>query len=235
MTAAGDPRAEQVPDWLGRLRAGLTSGTDDPVWARRVDIPPGRATREAGVLILFDEDHDGPSLLFIERAATMRSHPGQIAFPGGGAEEGDDDITATALREANEEVGLQPETVDVVGELPSITVPVSGFRVTGIVGWWRERTEIGVRDPAEVAAVRQIPIAELTDPENRYAMLHPRGPGGPGFLIDDLMIWGMTGYLVDNVLTRGGWQRPWDKKRTMQVPARFLGSYPDGSPGPERS
>jgi 8-oxo-dGTP pyrophosphatase MutT (NUDIX family) len=235
VTAERDTHAATVPGWLGRLRASLTSTEDDPVWARRQDIPAGRTTREAGVLILFDQDEQGPSLLFIERAATLRSHPGQIAFPGGGADPQDADIAATALREANEEVGLDPAGVEVLGELPTITVPVSGFRVTPTVGWWRERSEIGVRDPAEVAAVRQIPIADLADPDHRYAMLHPRGPGGPGFLIDDLMIWGMTGYLVDNVLTRGGWQRPWEENRTMQVPARFLGSYPDGSAGPGRS
>lgn len=232
MSAAPEPR---VPSWLDRLRASLDSSVDDPEWASRTNTVPGAGEREAGVLILFSEQAAGRELLFIERSATMRSHPGQIAFPGGGAEPEDDDVVDTALREAEEEVGLAPDGVTVFGQLPTVTVPVSGFRVTPVLGWWSEPTEIGVRDPAEVAAVHQIPLTQLTDPATRYAMLHPRGRGGPGFQIGELMIWGMTGYLVDNVLTRGGWRRPWDENRTRQVPARFLGSYPDGSAGPGRT
>lgn len=221
-----------LPDWLEQLRSSLRSTGEDPVWAGRLGIPTGTPARAASVLILFDEDQHGPSLLFIERAATLRSHPGQVAFPGGGADPGDIDSVATALREAKEEIGLEPSGVDILGELPTITVPVSGFRVTPVLGWWRTHSEIGVRDPAEVAAVRQIPIADLADPDNRYAVQHPRGPGGPGFQIDDLLIWGMTAYLVDNVLSRTGWHRPWNRRRSVPVPSRFLGSYPDGSPGP---
>jgi 8-oxo-dGTP pyrophosphatase MutT (NUDIX family) len=232
MTADDD--LDQLPSWLDPLRDSLDSTDHDPVWASRVKADPAAITRTAGVLILFSEKSGEPDLLFIERAHTMRSHPGQIAFPGGGAEAGDVDLVATALREAEEEVGLQPSGVKIIGELPTITIPVSGFRVTPVLGWWAQPSAVGVRDAAEVAAVWEVPISQLADPANRYAMLHPRGNGGPGFLIGELMIWGMTGYLVDNVLTRGGWRLPWDDQRKMQVPPRFLGAYPDGSAGPRR-
>jgi hypothetical protein len=77
-----------------------------------------------------------------------------------------------------------------------------------------------------VASVRRISLATLTDPDNRYVMLHPSGRVGPGFLIGDLLIWGVTAHILNGVLTRGGWQRPWNRNRTMEVPERYLGRQP---------
>lgn len=232
MTAESDhdPRAE-LPGWLDTLVGSLSVPATEPAWMRQARASMPEPSRDAGVLILFGEGEHGPDLLFTERAGTLRSHPGQVSFPGGGADPEDHDSVDTALREAEEEVGLDPSSVSVVGRLPTIDVPISGFRVTPVLGWWRTPGPIGVVDPAEVAAVDRVPVDHLADPANRYAMLHPRGPGGPGFLVGELLIWGVTGYLLDTVLTRGGWHRSWQQNRTMQVPDRFLGTDPADPPG----
>lgn len=206
----------QLPEWLDPLRSSLT----DPGTPYEFT---DQERRPAAVLILFGESPEGPDLLFIERSAALRSHPGQVAFPGGGFEPDDHDLAATALREAQEETGLDPAGVQMFGELATIEVPVSGYRVTPELAWWRRPSPVTAADPGEVASVHRIPIATLTDPAHRYAMTHPGGRIGPGFLIDELLIWGLTAHMLNGVLSRGGWQRPWDRSRTMAVPQRYLG------------
>jgi 8-oxo-dGTP pyrophosphatase MutT (NUDIX family) len=207
---------EVLPAWLDRLRSSLSETERDLV----ADTSDGRP---AGVLVLFGEAQDGPDLLFIQRASSLRSHPGQMAFPGGGIEPDDVDLVGAALREAEEETGLDPAGVEVFGELAPIGVRVSGFHVTPVLAWWRAPSPVSAMDPAEVASVHRISIARLTDPQNRYVMVHPSGYHGPGFLIDELLIWGFTGHVLNGILTRGGWQRSWDRNRTMAVPSRYLG------------
>lgn len=213
----------ELPSWLLPLQASLSG----PERTLSVEQPAGRP---AGVLVLFGEDRHGPDLLFIERASSLRSHPGQVAFPGGGLDDRDTDLVAAALREAEEETGLDPAGVEVFGELAPLGLEVSGFQVTPVLGWWRESTPVAVVDPGEVAAVQRIPIADLTAAENRYTMVHPSGRSGPGFLIGDLLIWGFTAHVLNGILTRGGWERPWDRHRTMAVPSRYLGRQPVAGP-----
>ncbi|WP_230207741.1 CoA pyrophosphatase [Microlunatus sp. Gsoil 973] len=164
----------ELPTWLRPLQHSLSE-------AERTFAAEPAAGRPAGVLVLFGEDRRGPDLLFIERAASLRSHPGQVAFPGGGLEDGDADLVAAALREAAEETGLDPSGVEVFGEMSPLDLEVSGFQVTPVLGWWRQTTPVAVVDPGEVAAVRRVPIADLTTPGNRYTMVHPSGRRGPGF------------------------------------------------------
>ncbi len=213
----------RLPSWLHRLQNAVTP-VDRPGAVTAAAGARGSG-RPASVLVLFGEDAEGPDLLFIERAASLRSHPGQVAFPGGGVEAGDRDLVHTALRETAEETGVEPAGVRVFGLLQTVEVAVSGFRVTPVLGWWHRPGPVDVVDPGEVAAVRRITVSALTDPDNRYQMLHPSGRVGPGFLIDDLLIWGVTGHLLDGVLSLGGWQRPWNRNRTMEVPPRYLGRH----------
>lgn len=98
--------------------------------------PHGRA--RAAVLILLSETHD-PDLVFTERATGLRKHAGQISFPGGSYEPGDADAPATALRETQEEVGLPPDKVKLLGRLPVTRLPVSSFDVAPVVGTWSGR------------------------------------------------------------------------------------------------
>ena len=186
--------------------------------------PADGPRRRAAVLVLFGQDDvtGGPDLLLIERAATMRSHAGQPAFPGGAVDPGDDGPVAAALREAQEEVGLEPATVHVLGTLPDLWLPPSGFVVTPVVGWWREPHPVRVVDAAEVAAVARVPLSRLTDPEHRVRVRHPSGWVGPAFDTGGMLVWGFTAGVLDALLRLGGWERPWDRGRTRALDPAVL-------------
>ena len=117
-----------LPTWLQPL-ADILSSVEPEQLAPRFPHPPGGA-RPAAVLMLFAEGTQGPELLRTERASTLRSHAGQISFPGGRSDDTDTDATHTALREAAEEVGLPPAEVDVFGTLPPLWLPPSNHAVT---------------------------------------------------------------------------------------------------------
>lgn len=185
-------------------------------------LPPDEGGRDSAVLILFGEGPEGPDLLLIERAHTMRSHAGQPAFPGGAQDPEDDGPVAAALREAHEEVGLRPDSVDVLGVLPALFLPPSGFVVHPVVGWWRDPHEVDVVDAAEVAAVARVPLAELTDPDNRFRITHTSGLIGPAFEVRGLVVWGFTAGLIAGLLTLAGWERPWDADRLRELDPETL-------------
>jgi 8-oxo-dGTP pyrophosphatase MutT (NUDIX family) len=227
--------ADARPDWLPPLAAALA----DPVRATSVvALRPGVGARPAAVLILIGsgrvtkgDDPLGPprspTILFVERPTTMRTHAGQIAFPGGAADPGDADLAATALREATEETGVDAFGIEIIGQLPPAHVDVSGFDVTGVVGWWARPSPVGAVDAREVASVLVVPVARLVDPVNRARVHHPSGYTGPAFSIDGHLIWGLTAHLLDGVLDLAGWQQPWDLDRLIDIPARYLTGRPD--------
>ena len=189
----------------------------------RFPAPPD-SDRRSAVLVLFGEQEGEPDVLLIERAHDMRSHAGQPAFPGGRVDPSDVDEVAAALREAAEETGLDPSGVEVLAVLPDLFIPPSGFSVTPVLGWWRAASPVSVMDPAEVASVHRVPIAELTDPQRRCRVRHPSGFVGPAFEVRGLLVWGFTGGLLDRLIHLGGWERPWDQSRIVPLP-----SAPDDS------
>ena len=196
------------------------------------------------MLVLFSEGAPGgagPDVLLIERAHTLRSHAGQPAFPGGALDLADGDPAGSgpvnaALREATEEVGLHRSTVCVLGVLPALWLPPSGFLVHPVVAWWREPHEVSAADPAEVAAVARVPLSELADPAHRLRARHPGGWVGPAFEVQNLLVWGFTAGLLDRLLALGGWEQPWDAGRVRTLDAQtvalsFRGStFPAGRP-----
>lgn len=180
---------------------------------------PDEPTREAAVLVLFSEATSAGEVIIIERASHLKAHPGQPAFPGGRVEEGDSSLAQTALREAKEEIGLDPKTIDVIGELPQLWIPPSNFKVTPVIGWWREPHPITQIDANEVARVHQIPIADLVNPANRTKVRNSRGWIGSGFFVADMLVWGFTGGLLSQLLDIAGWAEPWDESRIVDLPA----------------
>jgi 8-oxo-dGTP pyrophosphatase MutT (NUDIX family) len=207
----------------------LAAASDDPRAHRlsRFAVPPaGTATRQSAVLMAFSDGPDGPAVLLIQRAATLRSHAGQVAFPGGSIDATDASTVSAALREAEEEVGLDPASVAVAAEFPPLYIPVSRFVVTPVLAWWRDPHPVGPADPAEVARVELVPIAELSDPANRFNVPHPSGFVGPGFAARGLFVWGFTAILLAGVLELGGWARPWDPSVTRPLPAEVGGVEP---------
>jgi len=204
----------ELPEWLRPLaiRAPGLTGAD---LSRH--LPPQEGGRESAVLILLGEGAAGPDILIIEKAAELRSHAGQPAFPGGAVEAGDTDVVATALREAKEETGLDPDGVEVVAVLPQLWVPPSGFVVTPVLAWWREPSRVYPADPGEVASVHRVPVSELVDPANRVVVRHPSGFVGPAFRVRGLVVWGFTGGLLDRLLDLAGWSLPWGPGPTIEL------------------
>ena len=207
------------PGWLDGLRAGLA----DPARSGEVvALRPGVGGRRAAVLVLLGAGPGGPQVLLVERAATLRTHAGQIAFPGGAADPGDSDLADTALREAWEETGVDRAGVVVLGALPAAHVAVSGFDVTAVVAWWREPGPVRPVDLAEVASVHLVAVADLVEPTHRARVRHPSGYTGPAFTVAGHLVWGLTAHLLDGVLDLAGWSVPWDRSRHVPIPERYL-------------
>jgi 8-oxo-dGTP pyrophosphatase MutT (NUDIX family) len=184
--------AERLAEGAGPAKVGsdyhLNPGTG----------PSGGSLRPASVLVPLIDRDDGLSLLLTRRTDHLAQHAGQIAFPGGRRESGDADEIATALRETDEELGLPPERIRVLGRLgPYVTR--TGYEVTPVVGLIEPPFEL-VPDPAEVAEVFEVPLAFVVDPANHQQ--HYRIAGGIRrnyFAMPwrDRYIWGATaGMLV---------------------------------------
>jgi 8-oxo-dGTP pyrophosphatase MutT (NUDIX family) len=219
--AVDGAQGEEVPRWLNSLTAAL--GQRDRL-ANVAALRPalGDRARQAAVLILIGDSANGPEIMFVERAATLRTHAGQIAFPGGAHDPDDVDLADTALREAAEETGLDRTGVHVLGALPPVHVAVSGFDVTGVVAWWQRRSPVSAADVQEVASVWMVAVGDLVDPLHRAQVRHPSGYTGPAFEVAGHLIWGLTAHLLNGVLDLAGWQQPWDRTRIVEIPTRYL-------------
>ena len=138
----------------------LPADADFPLYAH----PPERKPVPAAVLVPVVNHPGGPTLLFTQRTAHFHDHAGQISFPGGRVDDGDVDRVATALREAEEETGIDRERVQIIGRLPDFDIQ-TGFRVTPVVGWVEPPFELNP-DPFEVAEIFEVPLEFFLDPEN---------------------------------------------------------------------
>lgn len=239
----------EIPPWLRAVtddpaavnESVLRRGGDRARWAAAF-----RAQRAAAVLVLFGgdfaaaADHPGglpadADVLLTERSATMRTHSGQIAFPGGSRDPGDDYPVGTALREAREETGLHPGGVRVLANLPSFPVP-SGFEVTPVIGHEAVPSEVGVVN-AETARVVRVNLRALLAPENRFqvsrSIMGATAYKGPAFLYDGMLVWGFTGGLLAAISESAGWDLPWNhddvrplEKMIEQTGGRQVSGFP---------
>lgn len=231
MTAMNEERtgetlsADGRPDWwppLLKAAADAKGPTAERVIADHL-LPYARENaRSAAVLVLLKahaaEGEPGPSVLLQQRAATLRHHPGEVAFPGGAADPGDADAAATALREAAEELAVDPGSVAVGATLPPLWIPVSGFAVTPVLAYWTRPHTVAPQAASEVAAAHQVPLPLLADPDSRGTVRYPSGRSGPAFQVAGVpVIWGFTAGVLSWLLDLGGWTRPWDTGRTMQL------------------
>lgn len=213
-----------------RAQAG-TAPAPDPLWAAlTVDA---RTARRAAVLMLFGALDDVPAasgkplapadldVLLLERAHTLGSHPGQVAFPGGSIDPEESPVQA-ALREAEEETGLNADGVEVLGTLQELGLAYSNFLVTPVLGWWQSPSPIRVVDYAESAQVFRIPVRDLLDPDNRVmATVHRSGRSfdSPAFTVNGVVVWGFTGIVLNGLFEQLGWAVPWDRSRIHRMGA----------------
>jgi 8-oxo-dGTP pyrophosphatase MutT (NUDIX family) len=164
--------------------------------------------RQAAVLAPVLDRPDGDHLLFIRRADHLGQHAGQMGFPGGGREPSDADLTATALREADEEVGIRPEEAEMIGRLDDVPGPY-GHVVRPFVARVPDREY--VPDGREVVEVVVLSAADLADP-GVYSVEERRNPQGetvglPFFRVGEDVVWGLTGFVLARLLSVVS---PWD-------------------------
>jgi 8-oxo-dGTP pyrophosphatase MutT (NUDIX family) len=201
------PEGRLAPQWMrDRFAAGEPFEPEHPGDGRPFE---GRSPAAAAVLVPLVQRPEGLTVLLTRRTEHLRDHAGQISFPGGRSEPGDDGPTGTALREAHEEVGLTPAHVDVIGALPVYTT-VTHFMVTPVVALVQPRFELAL-DSFEVAEAFEVPLAWLMNPTHHRRHRFEYEGGQRQFLsmpwqstdVDGLpreyFIWGATAAMLRNL------------------------------------
>lgn len=174
------------------------------------------STREGSVLILLHDGAQGPEVLITLRSEGLRAHSGQPSLPGGALEE-DESVVDAALRESEEEVGLQQSSVEILTELPQLFIPPSNFHVTPVLGFWKVPHLLAPEQSAEVVRAEWVAFDNLAEPENRIMLRHRSGYRGPAFDVAGIRIWGFTGGILDRLLHHTGYERPWNQERTVEL------------------
>ena len=221
LPAAADVPGEAPPAWFERLAGTLPALSGSPFgrFPGAADQPDDGSARHSAVLVLFGPGTGaGPDVLLTQRSARLRAHPGQVAFPGGRIDAGDAGPEAAALREAVEETQLDPAGVRLCGCGPQLYLPPSNFLVTPVLAWWQRPSAVAPGDPAEVRRVVRVPIAELTEPANRFQAEHSSGFVSPGFTVAGLFVWGFTAGVLSWLIGLAGLERPWDAARRLPIP-----------------
>ena len=158
------------------------------------------ASTAAAVLIPIVTHVAGPSVLFTQRTPHLRSHSGQVAFPGGRAEPGDASAEFTALRETEEEIGLRPTAVEILARLPDYRTR-TGYVVTPVIGLIAPPLTLAP-DPREVAEVFEVPLAFLLDERNRQRRTREFQGQQVGYYVFEYqqrVIWGATAGMIVNL------------------------------------
>ncbi|MGZ5390650.1 MAG: NUDIX hydrolase [Mycobacterium sp.] len=248
--------AEAAPSWL----KPLVDNAKDIKRAYRRRVPPevlamvtaantkaslkARVTgerRDAAVLVLFSGPLDFQSegvpeaadLLVTVRASTLRHHAGQAAFPGGAADPGDTGPVYTALREANEETGIDVGRLQPLATLEQMFIPPSGFHVVPVLAYSPDPGPVAVVDESETAVVARVPVRAFVNPENRimvYRKENTRRAAGPAFLLNEMLVWGFTGQVVSAMLDVAGWAQPWNSYDIRELEDAMALVGRDGDP-----
>lgn len=198
-TLIHDRPLELDVDWL-RRRFAAGKPVEMLYGDQGIDAERAAARRRASVLVPIVARPDELTMLFTRRTAHLRNHSGQIAFPGGGAEPGDASVEVTALREAHEEIGLEPARVEVLGRLSDYHTRTD-FRITPVVGLVAPPFELRL-DAHEVDEAFEVPLSFLLDPANHLRHQREfRGRTVPFYAIPyrDYYIWGATAGMLINL------------------------------------
>ena len=182
-----------TPDVIERLTQALGTLPADSLVAPAAD-------RLGAVLVLVEPRADGETtIVYTRRRDDLRSHPGQISFPGGRVDDGET-VEQAAIREAHEEVALQPDAIEVIGRLPAFFIPPSRFWLQSVIAHWIRPHEL-VAAEAEVAAVLHVPMSRLRDPSTwRTVRLSTAGWSWAWDLGDGHLLWGATALVTAFIL-----------------------------------
>lgn len=205
----GDRQSGPAPQFLSLLAERARRGQETLVRSApgpRAPAQPAEAARRSAVLVLVaGTDLDNAQLVLEERGQALRSQPGQFSLPGGKADPTDRDDVHTAMREAQEETGLDPGDVSVLGSFAAIPMPWRAQRVTPVLAWAPHPPTLRVQDPIEVERLVWAPLTgldSLTDPRRRMRGVLHGHPVGPVFdLPGDTFVWGFTAMILEQVLT----------------------------------
>ncbi len=213
----------------------------------QLEVPEGG--RIAAVLVLFAQDpEDGLQLVLTRRRRDLRSHPGQLSFPGGRVDDDDDHVVQTALREAAEEMALRPDSVTVIGRGRVFYLPPSRFWVAPVVAWWDEPHHL-VANPDEVDEVLRVPVRQLLEPDRWRGVPLSAGGSTWAWQLDGDLLWGATAIVTALLLAEvlGDWSggtqpndlsddhqvRPWEdapawtpRTRLVHLPGRDVEHVP---------
>lgn len=228
-----DSLGGRAASWEHALRQSLPHLSATQLgWATAAGAVEERVQRSAVLVALMDvgagsagngQPSEGPSLLVTERSPTMPNHAGQIAFPGGKRRSGDRDLVATALREAREEVGLDPRSVEVLGVAPETYLPKSGFVVATVFGKVDPPREGSLLLSEEVVASGVVPLCVLARRENRGVIKHHSGRDDVAFEYEGRIIWGFTARVIAWLVSVLGLEEEWDRAHIMRSERRSAG------------
>ncbi|GLS91958.1 coenzyme A pyrophosphatase [Psychromonas marina] len=152
------------------------------------------------MLIALIERDDELHIIFTERALHLRHHPGQVSFPGGKHETFDSSLQQTAIRETNEEIGIKPEFIEIIGQLPSLKT-TSGFEVFPIVAFVDQRFSLNI-DANEVKSVFEVPLRFLLDSKNfhlQHLIANKKRHSTYCIGYQNNLIWGATAQMLKNL------------------------------------
>ena len=190
-------RLQSPPEWQPEITDENRHVIAADIIAKRESA--GKVTK-AAVLIPLVLKEEGLSVLLTQRTNHLRDHAGQISFPGGRMDPEDQSPNDTALRESQEEIGLDPKRVEIIGHMPQY-LTVSGYSVTPVVGLVQAQAEY-VLDEFEVADVFEVPLSFLLDPANHQVRLWQSEQGGRRFYsmpYENRFIWGATAGMLRNL------------------------------------
>lgn len=233
---------EAAPAWLRPLvdnvaavpdayRSRVPSDVLAAISAANAAATRSGTKRDAAVLVLFSGPAEfsaapggGPppdtDLLVTVRAASLRNHSGQAAFPGGVADPEDDGPIATAFREAREETGVDTDRLTPLAVLDRMFIPPTGFHVVPVLAYSPDPGPVRVVDLAEAAIVARVPLRAFINPENRlmvYREANTSRFAGPAFLLNQMLVWGFTGQVISAILDVAGWAQPWDTANVQEL------------------
>ncbi len=196
---------------VNALASGHPDGWVSEMTSARLVRPSARPKdlageeRHAAVMLLIFPTDDGESLqtVLTRRKDTLQHHPGQISLPGGSLDDGET-IEQTALREVEEEIGIDRDSIEVLGRLNSIYVPPSDFTVTPFVGWLPKEPSFELQ-ASEVAELICVEISQFLDRSIRRispVISDPRERNVPWFSVDGHQVWGATAVILDDFIHR---------------------------------